>query len=78
MLRYKIYKYPPPYGPFTEQFTYGPKVYREGFIVEFYPEKSDKWIGNFQELIFTAYYMIKYTCKANISIVVLLEFLKLI
>jgi hypothetical protein len=48
MLRYKILEHLPPYGPLPEQFTYGPRMYREGFVVEFYPENGEKWIANFQ------------------------------
>jgi hypothetical protein len=49
MLKYKILQYLPPYGPLPEQFTNGPRMYREGFVVEFYPENGEKWVGNFQE-----------------------------
>jgi hypothetical protein len=48
MLKFKILKYLPPYGPLPEQFTNGPRMYREGFTVEFYPENGEKWVGNFQ------------------------------
>lgn len=49
MPKFKIRKYLPPYGPLPEQFSAsGQGKYSEGFVVEFYPIASEKWVGNFQ------------------------------
>jgi hypothetical protein len=50
MPKFKIRKYlPENYGPIPEQFSAtGKGKYSEGFVVEFYPAASEKWVGNFQ------------------------------
>jgi len=45
MLKFKILDHLPPYGPNPEPF--GWRYPREGFVVEFYPEKKPAWVGNF-------------------------------
>ncbi len=38
----------PPYGPPAISFTRnGPREFREGLVVRFYPSGSEPWIGNF-------------------------------
>jgi len=49
MQKYKILNGLPAYGPLPEQFSStGMGKHSEGFVVEFYPRYSQKWIGNFQ------------------------------
>lgn len=39
----------PAYGPLPMQFSRtGQGMHREGFVVEFWPDSDERWIGNFQ------------------------------
>jgi uncharacterized protein YlzI (FlbEa/FlbD family) len=49
MQKFKILNGLPAYGPLPEQFSStGMGKHREGFVVEFFPEDGQSWIGNFQ------------------------------
>ena len=49
MKKFKILKGLPAYGPLPEQFSStGMGKHSEGFVVEFFPNNRQKWIGNFQ------------------------------
>jgi hypothetical protein len=39
----------PAYGPWPEQFSAsGAGTHREGYVVEFFPDSPESWVGNFQ------------------------------
>ena len=49
MERHRVLPGLPATGPWPEQFTAtGTGAHREGFVVEFSPDKRSTWIGNFQ------------------------------
>lgn len=48
MTAYRILSGLPPYGPPAISFP-DPKAFREGLVVEFVPDSSSPWIGNFQQ-----------------------------
>jgi hypothetical protein len=49
MERYKILEGLPPYGDVPQQFSAtGMGTYREGFVVQFSPNTTPVWVGNFQ------------------------------
>lgn len=48
-LRFDILPGLPPYGPLPELFSEtGSDTNREGFVVKFFPDASEAWVGNFQ------------------------------
>jgi len=49
MERFRVLNGLPSTGPYPEQFSTGGRgTHREGFVVEFFPEKKPTWVGNFQ------------------------------
>ena len=46
---FRVLKGLPPYGPMEKPFPerFG-RSGSEGFVVEFLPEESEKWVGNFE------------------------------
>jgi len=49
MERFRVLNGLPATGPYPEQFSAeGRGMHREGFVVEFFPEKKPNWVGNFQ------------------------------
>jgi len=47
-MKFKVLPYRPPQGPLPEQFSPGPRMYREGLAVEFSEDDGRTWVGNFQ------------------------------
>ena len=48
-MRYDVLPGLPPYGPLPELFSEtGSDTHREGFVVKFFPDASEAWVGNFQ------------------------------
>lgn len=49
MVRFQILSGLPASGPWPVQFSEtGQGTHREGFVLEFYPERKPSWVGNFQ------------------------------
>ncbi|MCK1387886.1 hypothetical protein [Bradyrhizobium sp. 21] len=47
-MRFEVLPGLPPYGPPAVSFTEnGPREWREGQVVRFYPSDSEPWVGNF-------------------------------
>ena len=47
-MRFEVLAGLPPYGPPAVSFTEnGPREWREGLVVRFYPSDSEPWVGNF-------------------------------
>jgi hypothetical protein len=47
-MRFEVLPGLPPYGPMAISFTEnGPREYREGLVLRFYPRRAEPWIGNF-------------------------------
>jgi hypothetical protein len=56
MVRFEILPGLPPYGPMALPIPMdGQGSFREGFVVRFYPDGSEPWVGNFQHYGFTSF-----------------------
>jgi hypothetical protein len=70
MTKFRILSGLPTYGPLPKQFSAtGQGTHREGFVIEFLPKSTRKWVGNFQPGLSNLYTVIDHPNSQDLIVI---------